>query len=88
MINSFSDEMRRDPWPVWDRIRSETPVVRIPPPFDAWAVFDYEGAKRVLTDHQIFSSRVPAPRHWFLFLDPPEHTKARALVSRAFTHRR
>ena len=85
MMDFFSDEMRRDPWPVWDRIRSESPVVRIPPPFDAWAVFDYEGVKRVLSDHETFSSRVHAPRHWFLFFDPPEHTKTRALIARAFT---
>jgi cytochrome P450 len=60
-------------------------VFQIPPPFDAWAVFDYDGARRVLNDHEVFSSKVPAPRHWFIFLDPPQHTKLRALISRAFT---
>jgi cytochrome P450 len=41
----------------------------------------------VLTDHETFSSRVPAPPHWFIFFDPPAHTKLRALISRAFTPR-
>jgi cytochrome P450 len=30
---------------------------------------------------------VPAPRHWFVFLDPPQHTTLRALISRASTPR-
>ena len=33
------------------------------------------------------SSRVPAPPHWFIFFDPPSHTKQRALISQAFTPR-
>jgi cytochrome P450 len=84
-MNIFSDEMRRNPFPFYDQIRTGTPVLQIPPPFDAWAVFDYEGVKRVMSDHDAFSSRVPAPRHWFLFMDPPQHTQLRALISRAFT---
>ncbi len=85
MIDLFSDDMRRNPFDMYDRVRSASPLVQVPPPFDAWAVFDYEGVKRVMSDHDSFSSRVPAPRHWFIFLDPPNHTKLRALISRAFT---
>src|SRR4051812_28111655 len=85
MVDFFSDEMRRNPYPIYDQIRGTSPVFHIPPPFDAWAVLDYEGVKRVLNDHEAFSSKVPAPRHWFIFFDPPQHTKLRALISRAFT---
>jgi cytochrome P450 len=87
MMDFFSDEMRRDPYPAYDRVRSACPVLHVPPPFDGWMIFDYEDVKRALSDHDAFSSRVPAPRNWFLFSDPPGHTKMRALISRAFTPR-
>src|SRR5688572_3341020 len=86
-MDIFSDEMRRNPFPVYARIRETMPVVQIPPPFDAWAVFNYEGVKRVLGDPAVFSSEVNAPRSWFLFLDPPRHSRQRALISRGFTPR-
>jgi cytochrome P450 len=85
MFDIFSEEMRRNPFATYAQIRSATPVARIPPPFDAWAIFDYQGVKQVMNDHETFSSQVPAPRNWFLFQDPPAHSKLRALVSKAFT---
>ena len=87
MTNIFSEEMRRNPYPLYDQMRIGSPAFHVPPPFDAWMIFDYEGVKRTLNDHDTFSSCVPAPRHWFIFLDPPVHTKLRALISRAFTPR-
>ncbi|MDB6130580.1 MAG: cypA9 [Verrucomicrobiales bacterium] len=77
--------MRRNPFPVYDQMRSVSPVFKVPPPFNMWMVFDYENVKRVVNDHETFSSRVPAPDNWFLFFDPPQHSKLRALISRAFT---
>ena len=85
-MNLFSDEFRRNPYPLYDQLRASSPVLRVPPPFDAWMIFDYDGVKWALNDHETFSSRVPAPQ-WFIFFDPPEHTKLRALISRAFTPR-
>jgi cytochrome P450 len=87
MINFFSEEMRRDPYPMYEQMRSTSPVFHAPPPFDMWMIFDYEGAKRALTDHEVFSSCVPAPKNWFIFLDPPRHSTLRALISQAFTPR-
>jgi len=86
MMNLFSDEMRRNPYPLYDQLRISSPVLRVPPPFDAWMLFDYDSVKWALNDNETFSSRVPAPQ-WFIFFDPPAHTKLRALISRAFTPR-
>jgi len=86
MMNIFSDEIRRNPYPLYDQLRASSPLLRVPPPFDAWMILDYEGVKWALNDHEIFSSRVPAPK-WFIFFDAPAHTKLRALISQAFTSR-
>src|SRR5215831_8010585 len=81
----FSDHIRRDPYALYAQMRNHSPLFHVPPPFDAWLVFDYEGVKRILSEQALFSSRVPAPRNWFIFFDPPQHTKMRNLISRAFT---
>jgi cytochrome P450 len=70
MFDFFSDELRRNPYPVYDQLRAASPVLQVPPPFDAWMIFDYEGVKRALSDHDTFSSRVPGPQNWFLFCTP------------------
>ena len=44
MIDLFSDDMRRNPYPIYDQMRSASPVFL--PPFDLWMVFDFEGVKR------------------------------------------
>ncbi len=86
-MNIFADEVRRDPFAFYEKMRTESPAVHLPPPFDGWLIFDYEGVKRALHDHEAFSSAVPAPPNWFIFTDPPAHSKLRALISRAFTPR-
>jgi cytochrome P450 len=85
MMDVFSDDARRNPFSLYEQMRQASPVLYVPPPFDGWLIFDYDGAKRALNDHETFSSRVPAPPHWFIFYDPPAHSKLRGLISRAFT---
>jgi hypothetical protein len=40
MRNLFAEDIRRDPFPLYDRMRSASPVLEVPPPFDHWVVFD------------------------------------------------
>jgi cytochrome P450 len=88
----FSDAMRRNPYPAYERMRDCAPVFHLAP-FDLWMIFDFEGVKRALVDHDAFSSdlsHVPGsgnPGEWFIFFDPPRHTKLRALIAKAFTPR-
>ena len=92
MINLFSDETRRNPFPAYDLMRANAPVFHLEP-FDLWMIFDFDGVKRTLMDHDAFSSdlsHVPGsgnPGEWFIFFDPPRHSKLRALISKAFTPR-
>jgi len=92
VMDLFSDEMRRNPYPSYELLRSGSPVFHLAP-FDLWMVFDFDGVKRALVDHDAFSSdlsHVPGqgnPGEWFIFFDPPRHTKLRALIAKAFTPR-
>jgi cytochrome P450 len=86
----FSDDVRREPFTWYDQVRSASPVL-----CDArtgtWMLFDYASVKGAMDDHATFSSRVTHPGgrapEWLVFLDPPRHTRLRAIVSRAFTPR-
>src|SRR5881409_277778 len=84
MTHFFSEEVRRNPFPVYERIRSSSPLFR-EPQAGLWMLFDYEGVKWILSDHDAFSSRLGPD--WLVFADPPRHTKLRALISQAFTPR-
>jgi cytochrome P450 len=89
-MSLLSDDIRRDPYPLYDQLRSASPVLHFDAP-DMWMIFDHDGVKRALYDHDAFSSAVIPPTggapEWLVFLDPPRHTKLRALVTRAFTPR-
>jgi cytochrome P450 len=86
----FSDDVRRAPFAWYDQVRAASPVLR-DPATETWMLFDYASVKGAMDDHATFSSRVTHPGgrapEWLVFLDPPRHTKLRAIVSRAFTPR-
>jgi cytochrome P450 len=50
MMKLYSEEMRRNPFPVYDQVRSTSPLLH-DPRSDFWMIFDYDGVKRALNDH-------------------------------------
>ena len=88
--NPVSDEVARDPYAVYRRLRDRDPVHRMRL-IDAWVLTRYEDADSMLRDHERFGAE---DRRFhdtglttMLDVDPPDHTRLRALVSRAFTSR-
>lgn len=87
----FTEDMRRDPYPLYAGLRATTPVLHFAPA-NLWFVLGHADVKRVLTDHEVFSSNVGPSRgvssfDWMLFADPPRHSRLRGIVTRAFTPR-
>ena len=88
--NPVSDEVATDPYAVYRRLRERDPVHRMRL-IDAWVLSRYEHVDAMLRDHERFAN---ADRRFhdtglitMLDLDPPDHTRLRSLVSRAFTPR-
>ena len=90
MLHLIGDALRRNPYPLYRFMRFASPVLR-PPGRDLWMVFDHANVKRAIEDRESFSSRAAppgdSPLEWMIFLDPPRHTKLRAIVTRTFTPR-
>ena len=91
MLNLFSDDTRRNPFPLYDLVRQACPAM-LEPTSGLWLIFDYAGVKRALDDTETFGSDMgsigahPTPS-WLVFKDPPRHTKLRNIISQAFTPR-
>jgi cytochrome P450 family 109 len=75
----------------WYREMHANQPIRYQPEYDLWEVFCYNDVQRVLTDHTNFSAEILVegfPEAGSLNIDPPQHRRYRALVSKAFTPRR
>ncbi len=98
-FDPFSDEYFNDPYDLYRRMRDEAPVY-YNEKYGFWALFRYDDVCAAHKDWQTFSSAHgvdlstlssdPDTIRSFrliIMMDPPEHDRHRALVSRVFTPR-
>jgi cytochrome P450 len=93
----YDTEIDENPYPVWKQLRDASPVYRNEE-HDFWALSRFDDVEAAHKDPATFSSghgtvleRMTGEidgSGMMIFMDPPEHSHLRALVSRAFTPRR
>lgn len=90
--NPFAYEIHEDPYPTYERMREEAPAYHNPE-LDFWALSRFDDVLNGYRDWQNFTStlgiaigesgNISAPS--MIGMDPPDQTKLRKLVVRAFT---
>jgi cytochrome P450 len=96
-FNPMDPEFLADPYPMYHRLRTEDPVHHSPLGF--WVLTRYDDVVAALRDPRLakeaiagfiaarFGAPIPQMGLSMLDRDPPDHTRLRALVSKAFTPR-
>ncbi len=93
----LDEKYKVDPHPIWKRLRDEAPLY-YNERHDFYAVSRFADVDAFSRDPQTFCSShgtvmemitaEPTEMEIMIFMDPPEHTRYRRLVSKAFTPRR
>ncbi len=100
-LELFDGAFWRDPYPAYDALRSDDPVLRVQrSDGDVWMMFRHADVRAALADPRLSKDwryTLPAdqragqpatPIPMMILMDPPGHTRLRKLVSRSFTLRR
>ncbi|GLW47638.1 cytochrome P450 [Streptomyces sp. NBRC 14336] len=99
-LGEFGEDFHSDPHPVYERLRAKGPVHWVRPPgweSETWLVVGYREARAALADNRLAkdASKIGLSSldeemigKNLLVSDPPQHTRLRGLISRAFTARR
>ncbi len=93
-FNPHSRELQDDPYPTYQRMRDEAPVMHIPE-LGFWAVSRFDDVRSALREPDKFSSKRSLEPNdpysdipMIVIMDPPRHGELRSLLNRAFTPRR
>jgi len=100
-VNIASSEFKADPFPFYERLRSEAPVyhTKLPDKRNVWLVTRYNDVLSVLKDDRFSKDKINARTPpWLppmfkpllrnmLDVDVPDHTRLRGLVQKVFTVR-
>ncbi|MFF3987988.1 cytochrome P450 [Streptomyces sp. NPDC001797] len=101
-LGEYGDGLRTDPHTVYARLRERGPVHRVRWPLpdqyhETWLVVGYQEARAALADPRLAKDTEKIGfkfldeeliGKYLLVADPPQHTRLRGLITRAFTARR